>query len=302
MDALFRRDLALDLPASVVVFVEHAILTAITLPLAIAAIAKGRHRFTRANLVSLILIGAGSSALATILFTRAFVYGDPSTPLLLQKLQPLFAILGAHVLLGERLRPRYGIFFVLGIGSAYLITFGDPLTISLNSATAAGLALGAALLWAMGTVLGRGLSSTFGFMEITSLRFAIGLPASAAVVMFQGEMGTVGALRGQDLMALLSLALVPGLLALAVYYRGLQDTTASAATLAELAFPLSAIVVNRIAFGTVLTGTQWLGVIVLAGTIVAMSGLSSRRPRSIGVAWPPPEKWSRNPAAVAEET
>ncbi len=300
-DPLFRRGLAEDLPASVVVFVEHAILATITLPLAIAGVRKGRGRFTPSTLLSLFLVGAGSSALATILFTRAFVYGDPSTPLLLQKLQPVVAVLGAHLLLGERLKPRYGIFFALSIGAAYLITFADPLTVSLESATAAAFALGAAVLWAMGTVLGRRLTSTFGFLELTSLRFAIGLPASAAVVLIQGEKSTVAGLQGQDLVSLLSLALLPGLIALVLYYRGLRDTPASAATLAELAFPVSAIVVNWLAFDAVLTATQWIGVVVLSGTIVVMSELSYRKPRSIGVVWPRGERWSRGRSAIPEE-
>ena len=301
-DALFRRGLAFDLPASVVVFVEHLILVAITFPLAVRAVRRGRGRFTRSNLVALFLIGAGSSALATILFTRAFVYGDPSTPLLLQKLQPLFVVLGAHLLLGERLKPRYALFFMLCVGGAYLITFSDPTIPSLSSATAASLALGAALLWAMGTVLGRQLSPSFGFLELTALRFLVGLPASAAVLLIQGEMGTIMSLRSSELVSLLFLALIPGLLALVVYYRGLQETPASAATLAELAFPMSAILVNRIAFDTVLSVTQWFGVIVLSGTIIAMSGLGARRNRLIGVLPGRVESPRLQPSTVTEES
>ena len=53
--------------------------------------------------------GVGSSAVATALFTKAFALTlaqyDFVTPLVLQKLQPLFAVALAVVLLNERLRP-----------------------------------------------------------------------------------------------------------------------------------------------------------------------------------------------------
>lgn len=284
-DALFRRGLALDLPASVVVFGEHLVLVVLTAPVAILALRR-RPAFTRADIASLVLVGAGSSALATVLFTQAFTYGSPTTPLLLQKLQPVFAVLGAHVLLGERLMPKYAIFFGLSLVGAYLITFADPGTVSLDSAAAGALAVGAAGLWAMGTVLGRRLSSMLSAAELTSLRFAVGLPASALILVMNGEVSTVATVGRSEIFALILLALVPGLLALAIYYRGLQTTPASAATVAELAFPLSAVVVNRIAFGDVLTATQWVGIVTLTATIVAMTGLSSRGLRLIGVVEP----------------
>jgi drug/metabolite transporter (DMT)-like permease len=61
-----------------------------------------------------------------------------------------------------------------------------------------------------------------------------------------------------------------------LYYRGLRRTTASAATVAELAFPVTALVVNAIAFGTVLSGSQLAGAALLAGTVLAL-GLADRR-------------------------
>jgi hypothetical protein len=54
---------------------------------------------------------------ATLLFTMAFTYGRPDTPVLLVQVQPLFAVAGARVLLGERLQPRYGLYLLGGLGS-----------------------------------------------------------------------------------------------------------------------------------------------------------------------------------------
>ena len=59
------------------------------------------------HILAAVVIGAGSSAVATILFTQAFADGhDFVTPVVLQKVQPVIAIVFAGVMLGER--PRGG--------------------------------------------------------------------------------------------------------------------------------------------------------------------------------------------------
>ncbi|MFN2490630.1 MAG: DMT family transporter [Actinomycetota bacterium] len=281
-DALFRRGLALELPASVVVFAEHAILVVATAPLVVSA--RGAVRgFSRKDWLALAFVGVGASATATILFTEAFTYGDPTTPLLLQKLQPLFAIAGAAILLGERLLPRYVLYFFSGLGGAYLITFPEPLHVSVDEFVPAALATGAAALWGLGTVLGRHLTSKVEFKQLTALRFAVGLPAAAVIMWVQGDAASMGAIDARAGLALLLLALIPGLLALLIYYRGLHRTPAAAATLGELAFPLSAVAINYIAFGTTLGGTQWLGIALLSVTIALMGLASSRGGAALGV-------------------
>lgn len=280
-DALFRRGLALELPAATVVFFEHIVLVLVTLPWLV----RSRGKVARLGLgdwVALVMIGAGASAAATILFTMAFSYGDPNTPLLLQKLQPLVAVLGARLLLGEALLSRYWIFLVAGLGGAYLIAFPDPLQASVSQLAPALLAVGAAALWGMGTVLGRRLSARLEFRELTAWRFAIGMPVAGLIWVLQSG-GPVGLSDGQDFLAIVLLALVPGLAAMLIYYRGLSRTPASAATLAELAFPVSAALVNYLAFDAVLTLSQWAGMVLLAGAITWMSVLGARDPEQVGV-------------------
>jgi drug/metabolite transporter (DMT)-like permease len=280
-DALFRRQLALDLPSTVVVFVEHVILVIATLPWFLAALPALR-RFNGRQWLAALAIGAGASAVATALFTAAFSYGNPTTPLLLQKLQPLIAVLGARLLLGERLMPRYWIYFVAAVGGAYLITFANPANVTISAFAPAALAVGSAALWGMGTVLGRYLSASIGFQHLTAVRFAIGLPASGLMVLAFGQ-SAAAALEPRYALPLLLLALVPGLLALLIYYYGLRRTPAAAATLAELAFPLTAIFINYIAFGTQLSPTQWIGTVLLAGAVMIMGLSSARSSEAVGI-------------------
>jgi drug/metabolite transporter (DMT)-like permease len=273
-DALFRRELALDLPSSFVVFAEHLILVALTIPFLLRA-RRWVADFTRMDWIAVILVGVGASATATFLFTASFRYGDPTTTLLLQKLQPLFVVIGARLLLGERFLPRYAVYFVLALSGAYFITFADPASATVSQLAPALLSVGAAALWGMGTVLGRHLSGKIPFAELTSLRFAVGLPATALLVFIDLRGEGWPTLTGNEIGGLFLLSLVPGLIALMLYYRGLTSTPASAATIAELAFPLTALAVNYLAFDTVLTTSQWIGFFVLAGTVTVM-GLSAR--------------------------
>jgi DME family drug/metabolite transporter len=268
-DALFRRGVALELAAATVVFAEHVLLAGITAPL-LWRDRQSLRKLSRGDWVAAVLIGAGASATATVLFTASFRFGDPTAVLLLQKLQPVIAVIAAMVLLKERLSARFGLYFFGAAAGAWLIAFADPVAVTVASARAALLAVSAAALWAFGTVLGRRLAVHLAAPTLAALRFAIGLPASAILVaVFAGPNG-FGVPSGA-IPPLVALALVPGLLALWLYYRGLHTTPASIATLAELAFPLSAIIVNWLAFGATLSATQWVGVAVLMATLVIMT-------------------------------
>ena len=284
-DALFRRGLALELPAATVVFWEHLILVAVTFPLLMKFV-QSKPQLGGRDVVALLLVGVGASAVATMLFTQAFTYGDPTTPLLLQKLQPVIAILGAYVLLSERLLARYGVYFFLAVGSAWLISFSNPLSVSVSELAPALYAIGAAVLWGLGTVLGRHLTSKIAPDELTAARFAIGLPASALIMGFKGETSIATGIGLGDFGTLIALSLIPGLAALAIYYRGLAGTPASAATLAELTFPLTAILIGWSVFDTVPDGSQWLGIVVLAATIVTMGRAAARESKGLGVKAP----------------
>ena len=83
------------------------------------------------------------------------------------------------------------------------------------------------------------------------------------------------------------LALVTGLIALGLYYYGLQSTPAVAATIAELAFPVSATLVGYFKFGYVLTGWQWVGV-ALTTLVVALLPARSERIERVPVPAPAP--------------
>ncbi|MBK1784866.1 EamA family transporter [Prauserella sp. ASG 168] len=265
-DGLLRLPLAEDLPAGTVVFWEHVIVAAVLLPFLPSALAALRRCGPR-EWLAVLVIGGGSSALATALFTAAFQLGDPITPLVLQKLQPVFAVLAAWVVLGERTRAAYLFFAVPALLGAWLLAFRDPFAVEIAAARAALLAVGAAALWAAGTVLGRFVSGRLSSRDVTTLRFSVGLPFAAIIVAVQGETYTVS---WDNALGLGLLAFVPGLLALSLYYVGLRSTPAARATLAELAFPVTAAIIGVSFLDSTLSVTQWLGLLLVIGAVTAL--------------------------------
>jgi drug/metabolite transporter (DMT)-like permease len=268
MDALIRRPLAQSTEPATIVFGEHVVLVALLLPVvfvALPALWRAGPWFFAAGIV----IGAGSSALATILFTQAFVDGDPVTPVVLQKVQPLIAVSLAAALLGERPRPRFGLFLVAGLAGTWLMAFPSPFEVSLHGLEPVLYALAAAALWALGTVLGRFLALELPFEQVTAVRFAFGLPASFIALLLLGA-PLRASLHDELFIALL--AIVTGLIALLLYYWGLKRTTASVASLAELTFPVVAIAVGYFAFDTTLTSTQLAGVVLTSLVVLGLPG------------------------------
>ncbi len=270
-DALFRRPLAHSTSATTVVFGEHVLLVALTLPLllpSLRALFNAGVRYIAAG----IAVGAGASAVATILFTEAFVHGDPITPIVLQKVQPLVVIAGARVFLGEEPRRRFAWFLLPALAGVWLIALPHPTDVHARGLTPIAEALGAAALWGLGTVFGRFLGRRLEFQQVVTVRFGFGLVASAAALPLLGAPAYAGA---HDSVWIAYLALVTGLAALTLYYYGLRRTPATLASLAELAYPVTAGIVGYAAFGAQLRWSQWLGVLV----VIAVVSVLPTRPR-----------------------
>ncbi|HEX6548489.1 MAG TPA: DMT family transporter [Candidatus Dormibacteraeota bacterium] len=266
-----------------VVFMEHLILTVCSIPLIWIAWREIR-RLTRSEWVAIVCIGVGASALATVLFTLSFTYGHFIETLLLQKTQPIVAILLAALWLRERLAPAAYVLIPIAIFGAYLIAVPDPFHPQNAWAdfhiAAALAALGASALWGAATVFGRFALKDVSFTAVTALRFTTGFPALAIVLLLMAGGGGFGQYRGADVPYYLAVALLPGLLAMLLYYRGLASTPASMATLAELAFPITGVLVNLylVKPAQTIEPVQVVGIVVLWGAIAVLDWFNARQP------------------------
>jgi drug/metabolite transporter, DME family len=272
LDGLIRKPLSHSGSrfATTIVFGEHLLLVALTLPLlatSLIALWRAGWRYVLAG----VFVGAGASALATILFTEAIFHGDFITVLVLQKAQPLVAVAGAWLVLGEQPRPRFAWFLLPALAGIWLIALPHPLSPRAQGLAAIFEALGAAALWGTGTVLGRYLSRRLEFQQVTTVRFAFGLIASACALPIVGAHAFASV---HDSFFIAVLALVTGLAALGLYYYGLQRTPAVLSAIGELAFPVTAALIGIYVFDSNLRWTQWIGVAV---TVAVVSLLPARR-------------------------
>lgn len=162
------------------------------------------------------------------MFTKGLELGNLNAVLLLQKLQPLFAIVLARWLLKEMLPKSFGSLFLLAIAGTYLLTFGWTLpSLQMSDFIQYGslLSLGAALLWGGSTVMGRYLLGAVNYETVTSLRFILALPILLAFTLTERQIWSLPS-GGLDvslvILNLLLQALLPGLLSLLLYYKGLS--------------------------------------------------------------------------------
>src|SRR5919109_3946955 len=276
LDGLIRKPLSDSTSPTTIVCGEHVLLVGLTLPLvvpALVALARAGLRYVVAG----VAIGAGASAVATILFTEALFHGDFITVVVLQKSQPLIAVVGAWLVLGEQPRPRFAWFLVPALAGIWLIALPHPLAPHARGLTPIAETLAAAAMWGLGTVFGRYLGRRLAFEHVTTVRFAFGLVASACAIPI---VGAAAWWNTHDSIWIAVLALVTGLFALGLYYYGLRRTPALLAALGELAFPVTASLVGIYVFNSSLRWTQWIGVGV---TVAVISLLPVRRRALVNV-------------------
>ena len=281
VDALMRVPLIqLGMSSVAITFAEHLVLLVYALPAVLLGWRTVRGLRPK-QWGAVLAIAWGASGLATVLFTEAFRQGDPTTVILLQKAQPIAALVMARLALGERLTAAYWPCFGLAMLGAYLIAFNslDPFWNLPNAALVAMLyALGSAFLWAAGTVLGRFVLADVPFHTLTGMRFLFALPFLAVLALPQGGFASTAQGFVQNPLAVVLLALIPGLAGLLIYYRGLTRTPAAVATLGELAFPFTAAIVGWLFLGRPPALTQLVGFALLWAALLALTRLNAARP------------------------
>ncbi len=252
-DTPFRAHLTQGLSSNFIVLVEHFFDCLIAVPLIIMNWSAIKT-LTAKQWVAVIIIAVGGSALASIAFTQAFHYVNPSVAILLQKLQPLIAISLAAAILKEHTGKYFWLWACFALLGAYIISFpnfrpevfpGEKLNPNVIGVS---LALTAAVLWGASTVLGKYVLNKSDFKVMTSLRFGLAFVFLLILNFSEHSIPPLKTITGIDWLFLFIIAITSGVVSLFIYYKGLKNTKASVATLAELGFPMAAVVVNWISF------------------------------------------------------
>ncbi len=267
-----------------VVLGEHLLLTLLFLPV----LWRERQRLAKlgkTQWAALLFVAWGGSALATWLYTKAFTldFSQALTVVLLQKTQPIVAILLAGLLLGERRGPAFWVWALTAFAGAYLlIGFQHLPSLADVHAQQALLALGASALWGAATVAGRSLTTALSPGGLAGARFALAVPVLLGLTLV--PTGTASAPTHSVPFAalfLLLIVLLPDLAGMVLYYFGLRGTPASVATLAELCYPLTALAIGVFVQHAAVHPGQWLGLGLLVLAVVGLGqkpGVAVARP------------------------
>ena len=273
VDAPFRKFLTEDLSSTTIVLMEHLVIAVLVL-IFLFRYLKELKNLSWKEWLAVVFIGAGGSALGTVFFTQSFHYVNPSVSILLQKVQPFIAIILAAVLLKERLNKNFWLWAIVGIFGAYLVTFPE---LKITGLSFAGGTLGvvfallAAFFWGGSTVMGRLVLNKISFQAMTAVRFLSALVFLLLLNIYYGTLNQVSTASSKDWIYVLIIAVLAGFVSLFIYYKGLQTTKASVATIAELAFPFSAVIVNWIFLDAKLEVGQIIGGLIL---VISLLGLT----------------------------
>lgn len=253
-----------------IVFYEHLLLTLFFLVL----FNKQLKDFFKAKLTHyfyFFIVGSIGSAVATLAFTQAFRFLNPSLVILLQKLQPIVAILMAKAFLKEKLGSDFLLWALLALLGGIAVSYQDLMELtkisSFEDITIQGSGLGYLLVtisivgWGASTVFGKKLSTIgYGEKEIMAGRYFFGLLGVLPFVIISPSIFT----HDVEVYSKISLmVLISGLFAMFLYYQGLKKVSAKNATLAEMSFPFFAIIVNWIFLDASLSIIQISGGILL---------------------------------------
>ncbi len=270
LDTLIRYPLLFSgISAERIVFTEHFFLCLVFIPLLI----KNRGSLGQTKVSSLFyffIIGVFGSAIGTLAFTKAFSLINPSLVILLQKLQPLVAISGARIFLGEKIKKPFLLWAAVALFGGLLISSPDifPKLGELNfqlgflgekAMLGYLLTMVAVVSWGVSTVFGKKLTlAGHNEVQIMGGRFLFGFLfllfytyANRSLVNFDWQFVIWG--------KILVMVLLSGLLGMYFYYRGLKTISARVCAIAEMFFPLSAVTINWIFLGVKLTPVQLVG-------------------------------------------
>lgn len=282
-DAPFRLHLTQGFSSNFIVLAEHTVDVLCVLPILFIGF-RELKKLTYKEWLAVLVIAVGGSALASVAFTQAFHYVNPSVAILLQKLQPLIAIGLAATLLKERLSPRFWLWAILALLGAYLISFpgflpqvfpGEQFNPNLTGVM---LALLAALFWGASTVMGKVVLNKTNFKIMTALRFCVAWIFLLILTFLQHSFPKFNTITRTDYLFIIVIAIASGVVSLFIYYFGLQSTKASIATLAELGFPMAAVLVNWLFIpDSALLPVQILGMIILLFAVFRLSGENADR-------------------------
>lgn len=229
------------------------------------------------EILLLLLVALTGGAFGTMAIVKALFlvnFQDLSVVVLLQKLQPVFAITLAYFFLHEKMRERFFLWSGIAILASYFLTFGlkvPDFRTGSNTALAAGYSLIAAFAFGSATVLGKSVLRKLSFYAATFFRYGFTTVIMVIVLLVSGHIMDFKFVTPDNWVIILTISVTVGSGAIFLYYYGLRKVPAMLSTICELCFPLSAIVFDYIFNDRLLSAVQWVSAAVMVYAIIRLT-------------------------------
>jgi len=281
-DGIVLRPALYTLPVSLVVFIESALVIILWLPLLIWKRDELAQLDTK-DWTAFFFVALFGGALGTMAITKALFYVhfvNLSIVVLIQKMQPLFAIVFATLFLKERPGKLFYLWAFTAVIGSYLIVFGmqfPNLSTGDKTPIAAFFALIAAMSFAASTVISKRALRKTSFYIGTYLRFLLTTIIMLGIVLSQKSLTHLTDISLKQWGVFVLILFTSGGTAIFMYYYGLKKISASVATICELAFPLTAVILEFAIRKNILSFWQWIGAFILILAIYKVSGFKVQR-------------------------
>ncbi len=234
-------------------------------------------KLNKSEVVALFLVAVFGGALGTWAIVKALFlvnFKSLSIVVLLQKLQPVFAIALAHLLLHEKLKRNFVKWASLALIAGYFLTFGlQKPYVEKNQQTlyAAIYAVLAAFSFGASTVFSKKILLKLDFVTATYFRYATTSFLLFWIILFTGHLFDFQYITKENWLIVGVISVTSGSVAIFIYYYGLKKISAMQATIMELFFPVTAILLDYFVNGQILSPVQWISAAIMIYAIIRLN-------------------------------
>lgn len=233
---------------------------------------------TRSDFIYFMLVALFGGALGTLAIVKSLFlldFNNLSVIVLLQKLQPVFAILLARMILKEKIKKGFALWAVIALIAGYFMTFGwnlpDFSTNGIVTVYAALLSLLAAFSFGSSTVFSKKILGNYSFVSSTFFRYGFTTVIMLVIVLACGHIGDFTLVTPRNWLFVVLIGLTTGSGAIFLYYYGLRNVKASISTFLELLYPITAVVLDYFVNHTKYSIVQWIAASVMLFAIVILN-------------------------------
>ena len=281
LDGIVLTPRLYNLDTKFVVFILH-LLPFIGMNLFFYKEYKVLKKFTTSDFIFMTLIALFGGVIGTLSIVKALFlmnFQHLTVVTLLQKLQPVFAIILARIILKEKISKQFIPWAILALIGGYFLTFefSNPFAADHENVLEASMyAMLAAFSFGSSTVFGKKMVSTITHKQTLFFRYGITAFILFIVNLVTNNFGQFAEITPLNWQIFIIIGLTSGSGAAFIYYYGLKHVKASVATICELSFPISSVIFDYIFNGSVLSSIQWISIFVMIFSIIKITKLNSQ--------------------------